>query len=63
MRTLAEEEDWARSLVTGMTDDQKSVAIVDPIAPADILTTTVRVVDPGTTPQGICNRRSLRWAT
>ena len=53
MRTLAEEEDWARSLVTGMTDDQKSVAIVDPIAPADILTTTVRVVDPSTTPQGI----------
>lgn len=53
MRTLAEEEDWARSLVIGMTDDQKSVAIVDPIAPADILTTTVRVVDPGTTPQGI----------
>ena len=53
VRTLAEEEDWARSLVTGMTDDQKSVAIVDPVAPADILTTTVRVVDPGTTPQGI----------
>ena len=53
LRTLAEEEDWARALVTGMTDDQKSVAIVDPIAPADILTTTVRVVDPGTTPQGI----------
>lgn len=53
MRTLAEEEDWARSLVAGMTDDQKSVAIVDPVAPADILTTTVRVVDPGTTPQGI----------
>ena len=53
MRTLAEEEDWARALVTGMTDDQRSVAIVDPVAPADILTTTVRVVDPGTTPQGI----------
>ena len=53
MRTLAEEEDWARSLVTGMTDDQKSVAIVDPIAPADILTTTVRVVDPSITPRGI----------
>ena len=53
MRTLAEEEDWARSLVTGMTDDQKSTAIVDPVAPADILTTVVRVVDPGMTPKGI----------
>ena len=53
VRTLAEEEDWARTLVTGMTDEQKSAAIVDPVAPADILTTTVRVVDPGTTPQGI----------
>ena len=53
MRTLAEEEDWGRALVTGMTDDQKSVAIVDPVAPSDILTTTVRIVDPGTTPQGI----------
>ena len=53
MRTLAEEEDWGRALVTGMTDDQKSIAIVDPVAPSDILTTTVRIVDPGTTPQGI----------
>ncbi len=53
LRTLAEEEDWARSLVSGMTDAQKSAAIVDPVAPADILTTTVRIVDPGTTPQGI----------
>ncbi len=53
MRTLAEEEDWARSLVTGMTDDQKSTAIVDPVAPADILTTVVRVTDPSMTPQGI----------
>ena len=53
MRTLAEEEDWARSLVTAMTDDQKSVAIVDPVAPADILTTVARVVDPNMTPTGI----------
>ncbi len=53
MRTLAEEEDWARSLVTGMSDEQKFAAIVDPIAPADILTTTARVVDPSMTPVGI----------
>ncbi len=53
LRTLAEEEDWARTLMTGMTDDQRATAIVDPIAPADILTTTVRVVDPASTPQGI----------
>ena len=52
-RTLAEEEDWARTLVTEMTDSQRSVAIVDPVAPADILTTVVRAVDPNMTPAGI----------
>ncbi len=53
LRTLAEEEDWARALVTGMTDDQRSVAVVDPVAPADILTTVARVVNPDMTPVGI----------
>ena len=53
LRTLAEEEDWARSLVAMMTDDQRRFAIVDPVAPADILTRTYRVTDPTMTPQGI----------
>lgn len=53
MRTLAEEEDWARSIVRQMTDDQRSIAIVDPVAPADILTRTYRVVNPSMTPEGI----------
>lgn len=53
LRTLAEEEDWARDLVNSMTDDQRRVAIVDPVAPADILTRTYRVTDPTMTPQGI----------
>ena len=53
LRTLAEEEDWARDLVHSMTDDQRQAAIVDPTAPADILTRTYRVTDPSMTPQGI----------
>ncbi len=53
MRTLAEEEDWARKLIREMTDDQQRVAIVDPIAPADILTTNYRITDQSMTPVGI----------
>ncbi len=53
MRTLAEEEDWARKLVREMTDDQQRVAIVDPVAPADILTTNYRITDQSMTPVGI----------
>ena len=53
MRTLAEEEDWARSIVKSLTDDQRRVAIVASVAPADILTQTFRATDPTMTPQGI----------
>ncbi len=53
MRTLAEEEDWARKLVTEMTDDQRKIAIVDPVAPADILTQNYRNINRNMTPQGI----------
>lgn len=53
MRTLAEEEDWARKLVSEMTDDQQKIAIVDHTAPADILTRNYRVTTPDMTPQGI----------
>ena len=53
MRTLAEEEDWARKFVSEMSDDQKKIAIVDPTAPADILTTNYRNIDREMTPEGI----------
>ncbi len=53
MRTLAEEEDWARALVRSMSAEQKQVAIVDPVAPDDILTANFRVADPDAVPQGI----------
>lgn len=53
MRTLAEEEDWARALVRSMSADQKKVAVVDQVAPADILTKNYRVADPNAAPAGI----------
>ena len=52
-RTLVEEEDWARSLLTSMDTEQAKIAVVDPIAPADILTTNVRSADPNIAPVGI----------
>ncbi len=52
-RTLVEEEDWARSLLTSMDTAQAKNAVVDPVAPADILTTNVRCADPDTVPIGI----------
>ncbi len=53
MRTLVEEEDWARSLVRSLSGDQKKIAIVDPVAPADILTKNYRIADPDAAPNGI----------
>lgn len=53
LRTLVEEEDWARALVRSLSDDQKKIAIVDAVAPADILTKNYRVADPNATPTGI----------
>jgi len=52
-RTLIEEEDWARSLVTSLSSDQQKIAVVDEVAPADILTTNVRSADPDAAPKGI----------
>jgi len=52
-RTLVEEQDWARSLLTSMDSAQAKLAIVDPVAPADILTTNVRSADPNIAPKGI----------
>lgn len=46
LRTLPAEEDLARALLASLTAVQKKVAIVDPVAPADILTKNYRVVTP-----------------
>lgn len=53
MRTLPEEEDWARSLVRSLSAEQKKIAIVDAVAPDDILTKNYRVADPSAAPTGI----------
>lgn len=42
MRVLSAEEDLARDLLGALTPEQLKVAVVDPKAPADILTTTDR---------------------
>ena len=52
-RTLPEEEDLPRALLKSLDADQRSVAVVDPVAPADILTKNYRSVDPEMTPAGI----------
>jgi hypothetical protein len=52
-RTLAEEEDLARRLLGSLDASQQQIAIVAPIAPADILTENFRRVDPALPPMGI----------
>tara|TARA_B100001123_G_C15343272_1_gene1035946 strand:- start:6093 stop:7109 length:1017 start_codon:yes stop_codon:yes gene_type:complete len=52
-RILAKEEDLARSLVSTFDHGQKATAIVDAVAPSDILTANYRVVNPGMTPSGL----------
>ena len=53
LRALPEEEDLARELVQSLDDRQRGVAIVDPVAPADILTKNYRAVAPDMTPVGL----------
>jgi hypothetical protein len=53
LRTLPEEEDLARVFLSGLDSEQKRVAIVDPVAPADILTVNGRSADPNVLPSGI----------
>lgn len=52
-RTLAAEEDLARELLRTLTPAERAVAVVAPVAPADILTGTTRRVDPAVVPRGI----------
>jgi hypothetical protein len=53
LRTLPEEEDLARELVQSLDADQRAVAIVDPVAPDDLLTKNYRSVAPEMTPAGL----------
>ncbi len=52
-RTLADEEDLARALLGSLDTAQKTVAIVDPVAPDDILTKNYRSADPEAPPRGL----------
>ncbi len=52
-RTLAAEEDLARTLLGSLDAPQQAIAIVDPVAPDDILTRNYRIADPATPPQGL----------
>jgi Protein of unknown function (DUF3500) len=53
LRLLAAEEDLARALLGSLEAGQKALAIVDPVAPADILTKNYRMADPAAIPHGI----------
>ena len=53
LRILAEEEELARALLGSLEAGQKTLAVVDPVAPADILTRNYRVIDPAAVPHGI----------
>lgn len=57
LRTLGDEEDLARDLLTGLRSDLKSVAVVDQEAPADILTKSYRSADPDAAPVGLAYSR------
>ncbi len=52
-RTLPGEEGLARALLLGLTPAERRVAVVDGVAPADILTGTGRHADVRTVPIGI----------
>ncbi len=53
LRILAAEEELARVLLGSLAAEQRALAIVDPVAPKDILTKNYRVVDLTAVPYGI----------
>jgi len=53
LRLLAPEEDLARALLGSLDVEQKTLAVVDPVAPADIMTKNYRMADPTAVPHGI----------
>ena len=52
-RTLPGEEELARGLLSALTPGERGAAVIDGIAPADILTGTARVADLRSVPIGI----------
>ncbi len=59
-RILAAEENLARALLGDLDGRQQEKAIVDPVAPDDILTKNYRVADPGNLRSGGIDFASLR---
>ena len=53
LRTLPEEEDLARALLGSLEPAQRAIAVVDPVAPDDILTKNYRAASPDVPPSGI----------
>jgi hypothetical protein len=53
LRTLPDEEELARELVSRLDRDQLAVAVAGPVAPADILTRADPIADPTAIPQGL----------
>ena len=53
LRTLPEEEDLARRLLGSLDESQKGIAIVEAVAPDDILTRNYRSADPDVAPAGV----------
>jgi hypothetical protein len=52
-RTLAEEEDMARSLLKSLSSEDRQIAVVNAVAPADIATGPHRSADPASIPVGL----------
>ena len=55
LRVLPDEEELARAVLGSLDAAQKGVAIVNPVAPDDILTTNRQVADPAVPPTGIAH--------
>ncbi len=52
-RTLTGEESLARALLDGLSADARAVAVVEPVAPPEILTGNSARVDPSSVPRGL----------
>jgi len=52
-RTLTGEETLARELIAGLAEDARAVAVVDPVAPPEILTSNAARADGGRVPRGL----------
>ena len=56
LRILGDEEDSARALVLALDDEQRKTAIINNVAPNDIVTMTTSKINP-LSPPGVCRRR------